>query len=293
MLRRITRILAPLRVSSTGKLAGDTGGQSIAREMAALPIEASSRGCDFCRARPPWTRTPRRNGCVPGCEPLRSFSETDAAGPVWGELTMSFRVAGLCCLAVCLCPDTGSAGKFNRVLSVGDPAPQWAPLPGVDGTSKALKNYADARLLLVVFTCNHCPVAQAYERRIIDVTRRYSKRGLQVVAISCSLLKSDNLQNMKRRARERKYPFDYLHDSSQATGRAFGATVTPHVFLLDQRRKIAYMGAVDDNRVPGQVEEHYVVDAVEALLKGQPPDVVESRQKGCPIEYRTAPESRD
>ena len=206
---------------------------------------------------------------------------------------MPLRMAGLCCLAVCLCSDVASAGKFNRALSVGDAAPAWASLPGVDGTSKALKDYADARLLLVVFTCNHCPVARAYETRIMNLTRRYSKRGLQVVAISCSLLKSDNLENMKRRSRERKYPFDYLHDGSQASGRAYGATVTPHVFLLDQRRKIAYMGAVDDNLVPDQVEEHYVVDAVEALLKGQAPEVVESRQKGCPIEYRNTVPSRD
>ncbi|MEO1997072.1 MAG: thioredoxin family protein, partial [Planctomycetaceae bacterium] len=199
---------------------------------------------------------------------------------------MTGKLAGLCCLIALVCPDAGAAGKFNRVLSVGDSAPQWAALPAVDGTRKALKDYAHARLVLVVFTCNHCPVAQAYEQRMIALARRFNNRELQLVAISCSLLKSDNLQNMKRRARERKYPFDYLYDASQGAGHAYGATVTPHVFLLDRKRRVVYMGAFDDNLVPGQVEEHYVIDAVEAARKGMRPDVVESRQKGCPIEYR-------
>ena len=187
------------------------------------------------------------------------------------------------------CPVVLTAGKFNRVLSVGDAAPRWAALPGVDGTSKSLPDYAKADLVLVVFTCNHCPVAQAYEQRIIKLARRYKKSQLQVVAISCSRLKSDNLENMKQRARDRKYGFDYLFDASQDTGRAYGVTVTPHVFLLDRKRRVAYMGAIDDNLVPEQVEEHYVVDAIEAVLKGTKPDVVESRQKGCPIDYRSSP----
>ena len=113
----------------------------------------------------------------------------------------------------------------------------------------------------------------------------------RLVAISCSRRAEDRLVRMKERRLQRNYNFDYLIDLSQKTGRRYGATVTPQFFVLNQKRKIAYMGAFDDHLEPDKVEERYVRDAVRALLAGKPVDVAESRARGCEIEYAdTSPE---
>ena len=187
---------------------------------------------------------------------------------------------------VALAGDVGAAGKakFNKVLNLGDPAPVWADLPGVDGKGHSLAEYRDAQAVVVVFTCNHCPVATMYESRLIEFAKKYEKR-VQVVAISVSRNPADGLEKMKARATEKKYPFPYVYDESQKTGREYGATATPHFFLLDGKRKIAYMGAFDDNFDADQAEKHYLSDAVEAVLAGEMPRVRESLQRGCAIDY--------
>lgn len=176
--------------------------------------------------------------------------------------------------------------KFNRVVNVGDMAPAWSGLAGVDDKAHSLVDYRDAKVLVVVFTCNHCPVAQAYESRLLDLARKYREKAVQVVAINVSLNQADSLDTMKERSRQREYPFPYLFDGSQASGRAYGATVTPHVFVLDGQRRIAYMGAFDDNMDAAEVKKNYVVDAVDALLVGKSPPVRESLQRGCGIRYK-------
>lgn len=182
------------------------------------------------------------------------------------------------------------AGKFNRVLDIGDPAPAWENLPGVDGRQHSLADLADARIVVIAFTCNHCPVAQSYQERFKEFARKYKPKGVELVAISVNLEPADGLEKMKERAAEQEYNFPYLQDPTQQIGRKYGATSTPHLFVLDKQRRIAYMGAFDDDFSDASaVQEHYVRDAVEALLAGQEPEITETRQSGCPIRYESGP----
>ena len=179
-----------------------------------------------------------------------------------------------------------TAGKFNRKLSVGDQAPDFSGLVGTDDKKHSMDDYKDSSVLVIVFTCNHCPVAKMYEDRFIAFSKQYKKKGVSFVAISCSLFPADRLEKMKRHADEKRYPFDYITDPSQQTGRDYGATVTPHVFVLDTKRRIAYLGAFDDSMNSKTVERHYVRDAVEALLAKKQIEIFETLQFGCAIEYR-------
>jgi peroxiredoxin len=174
--------------------------------------------------------------------------------------------------------------KFNKVLKIGDQAPEWADFPGVDGKTHSLGEYRDAKALVLVFTCNHCPVAKQYEERLIQFAKKHETQ-VQVVAICVSRNGADRLDKMKSRASDKGFPFPYLYDESQQSARTYGATVTPHFFVLDADRKIAYMGAFDDNFEPEKVAKHYLADAVEAVLAGNEPKVKESLQRGCAIDY--------
>lgn len=179
-----------------------------------------------------------------------------------------------------------SAARFNKKVEIGQQAPSFEDLEGVDGKQHGLGDYEDAKIVVLAFTGNECPVAQAYEQRFKQLQEEYGEKGVVFVAINCNTEKYDNLEAMKKHAAERDFNFDYLSDPSQESGKAFGATVTPHLFVLDQDRKIAYMGAFDDNMLLGEVKHHYLVDAVNALLAGKDPEVTETRQKGCGIQYR-------
>jgi peroxiredoxin len=191
------------------------------------------------------------------------------------------------CLGVLLAASSpGWAGKFNRKLNVGDAAPTFEKLPGIDGKMHSLDLYKDSKAVVIVFLCNHCPVAVAYEQRLIDFALEYQEtKGVAVIAVSVSHRPEDALDKMKEHAVAKKFPFTYIHDASQDIGRNYGATATPHVFVLDKARKVAYMGAFDDSINPGKVETQYVRDAVEAILAGKQPEIGESRQIGCAIEY--------
>lgn len=178
------------------------------------------------------------------------------------------------------------AAKFNRKVDVGDPAPVWKSLAGVDGKRHSLADEARARLVVVVFICNHCPTARQYDERLKNFVKSYTGKGVRLVAISSSRFPADRFEKMKQHAKKRGFNFPYLHDPTQAVGRQYGVTHTPQVFVLDKQRRIAYMGAIDDNAEPGKVEEHYLTDAVDALLAGKEPEVTESRQFGCELEYK-------
>jgi peroxiredoxin len=177
--------------------------------------------------------------------------------------------------------------KFNRKVNVGDPAPVWKDLPGIDGQAHSLADYKAADVLVVLFTCNHCPVARMYTDRLVEFTRTYAKREVSVVAVNCSRFPTEGIENMRKRAEEEGFNFVYLYDSTQQTGRDYGATVTPQLFVLDKQRRIAYMGAFDDNRKVAKVRRHYARDAVEAQLSGKAPEIGETRPFGCRIEYKT------
>ncbi len=184
------------------------------------------------------------------------------------------------------------AGKFNRELSVGDAAPDWTDLIGVDDRKYGLDDFK-SRFLIVVFIANHCPVAAACEERIKALAADYRDRGVDLIAMSVSQLESDRLAKMKERAQDSGFLFPYLHDGTQSVGRRYGATVTPQVFILNSERRIAYMGAIDDNwRDAKKVETHYARNAIELLLAGKIPEIRETRPIGCAIEYSNATDKR-
>lgn len=178
-----------------------------------------------------------------------------------------------------------SAAKFNRELDIGSKAPEWKDLEGVDGKKHGLAGLKKAKAVVVVFTCNHCPVAKSYEKRLIELTKKYEEQGVRVVAISVSLYEADRLDEMKKRAKEKKYNFTYLHDPSQKIGEAYGVLRTPTVFLLDKDRKVAYMGAFDDDMYEERVTESYLKDGLVAVLSGKAPEVTETKSTGCPVAY--------
>ncbi|MGB9688445.1 thioredoxin family protein [Thermogutta sp.] len=173
----------------------------------------------------------------------------------------------------------------QKGVKVGDPAPDWKGIIGVDDKEHSLADYKDAKLIVLVFTCNHCPVAKAYEDRLIALQKDYKDKGVQVIAVNVNNIPEDRLDRMKERAKEKGFNFPYIYDSSQKMGHDYGARVTPHVYVLDSERKIAYIGAIDDNIDPAKVKKHYLRDALDALLAGQTPPVAETKAFGCTIKY--------
>ncbi len=168
-------------------------------------------------------------------------------------------------------------------------APQFT-LPGVDGADHSLGDYGDAAALVVVQTCNHCPYAQAWEGRLIEIARDYAGKDVSVVAISSNDAAShpeDSFPEMAKRAEAKGYTFDYLYDESQEIARTLGAERTPEVFLYDGDRKLVYHGAIDDNRDDGAVAAHYLRDALDAVLAGNEPAVAETAAVGCTVKWRS------
>ena len=170
-------------------------------------------------------------------------------------------------------------------LKIGDAAPSWKGLVGTDAKEHSLSDFKSAKLVVLVFMCNHCPVAQAYEQRLSNLQKEYQEKGVQVVAVNVNNGDADKLDKMTERAKDKKLAYPYLYDASQKIGKDYGAKVTPHVFVLDRDRKLAYTGAVDDNMVEDKVKKHLLHDAVDSLLAGkQPPEKV-TKQFGCSIKY--------
>lgn len=181
-------------------------------------------------------------------------------------------------------------------LAIGDAAPDF-DLPGVDGHNHKLADYADAKLLLVIFTCNHCPTAQAYEQRIIELHEDYKDRGVALVAISPNDDRavrldelgytdlSDSFDEMKQRAEERGFKFPYLYDGeTQKVSLAYGVVATPQVFLFDESRKLRYEGRIDDSEVK-TVTSHDTRNALDALLAGKSVPVEQTRTFGCSTKW--------
>jgi peroxiredoxin len=190
------------------------------------------------------------------------------------------------------------AAEDFPTLPLGSPAPDFN-LPGVDGRNWALKDFADAKALVVVFTCNHCPTAQYYEERIKQIVTDYKTKGVALVAISPNDPKSvrldelgwtdlsDSFAEMKLRAKERDFNFNYLYDGdSEAVSRAYGPVVTPHAFVFDAARKLAYVGAIDDSERVQHVKKHYLRDALDALLAGKEPPVAQTKVVGCSTKWK-------
>jgi peroxiredoxin len=175
-------------------------------------------------------------------------------------------------------------------LSPGDEAVPFE-LPGVDDRRHALADYADKEAIAVVFTCNHCPYARAWEDRLIDIQADYADRGVQLVAISANDAKkypADSFPRMKERSEEKGFNFPYLYDESQEVARAYGAERTPEIFLFDKGGgTLRYHGTVDDNYDdPAAVRNHYFRDALKAVLEGRHPLTAETVPVGCTIKWK-------
>jgi peroxiredoxin len=174
----------------------------------------------------------------------------------------------------------------TKAAAVGDMAPDWKDLQGIDGKPHALADHKDAKAVVLVFTCNHCPVAKAYESRLVAFQADYKDKGVQLVAVNVNDIPEDRLDKMQERAKEAGFNFPYLFDPTQNIGRDYGATCTPHFFLLDGQRKIAYTGAMDDNMDAEKVQSRHLREAVDAVLAGKTPAQPVTQQKGCGIKWK-------
>lgn len=172
---------------------------------------------------------------------------------------------------------------------IGDTARDFN-LKNVNGKMVSLAGIKNAKGYIVVFTCNHCPYAKAYEDRIIQLHKKYAKQGYPVVAINPNdkdVSPGDSFADMKKRAKSKKFPFVYLHDDTQEIAKAYGATRTPHVYLLDKDRVVRYIGAIDDNHEEAtEVKEKYLENAIDALRDGKEVSTKETKAIGCTIKWK-------
>lgn len=182
--------------------------------------------------------------------------------------------------------------------TLGTPAPAFdlpASNPEASGDRVSLESFSDAKALLVVFTCNHCPYAIAVEDRLIDLAETFAARGLATVAISSNdaeAYPADSFENMSARAAEKGYPFPYLYDESQEVARAYVAVCTPDFFLYDAGHRLVYAGRMDDGRTtrpgrPGsEPTTRDLAEAIERVLAGEPPLAEQVPSMGCSIKWK-------
>jgi thiol-disulfide isomerase/thioredoxin len=202
--------------------------------------------------------------------------------------------AGLISTLLLLAP---AEGPMVPTLAIGSPAPEF-DLPGVDGRNYSLKDFASAKLLVIIFTANHCPTAQAYEERYQKLHDDYAPKGVAVVAISPNDPQAvrldelgytdlgDSLDDMKIRAKDKGFTFPYLYDGdTEAASRRYGPQATPHVFIFDAQRRLRFAGRVDDAENPAKTKVHDTRNAIEALLAGKPVPVETTKVFGCSIKW--------
>jgi peroxiredoxin len=199
-------------------------------------------------------------------------------------------------LALLVLPLTCFAAD-HPILPLGSPAPDFA-LPGVDGRIHKLSDYASSKLLVVVFTCDHCPNAQMYEGRVTQLYNDYKDKGVAVVAISPNDPKairideldssdvSDTLEEMKIRVAYKHLQYPYLYDGeTESVSQAYGPQASPHIFIFDQQRKLRYEGAIDDSYRIEFVKRHYALDAIDALLADKEVAVKHTGAFGCSTKW--------
>jgi thiol-disulfide isomerase/thioredoxin len=190
------------------------------------------------------------------------------------------------------------AAEEHSILPLNSPAPDF-DLPGVDGRNHTLKEFADAKVLAIVFTCNHCPTSQYYEHRIKQLVSDYTRQDVALVAISPNDPHSvrldemgwtdlgDSLPEMKLRAKHRDFNFPYLYDGDVETAsRAYGPAATPHIFIFDHTRHLRYQGAIDDSERVQHVKVAYARNAIDALLADKQPPVTQTKVVGCSTKWK-------
>jgi len=219
-----------------------------------------------------------------------------------------FRAACLVAVALIACafaaPASRADGPSVPILAIGSPAPDFC-LPGIDGQTHCLKDYASSKVLVIIFTCNHCPTAQLYESRIKQLAADYREKGVALVAIEPNNPNAvrlnemgytdvgDSLDDMKIRAAYRHFNFPYLYDGqTQSVSRAYGPSATPHVFIFDAQRKLRYQGRVDNNPREPLVTRHDAREAIDAILAGKPVAVEKTPSVGCSTKWMYKEEGR-
>ena len=214
--------------------------------------------------------------------------------------TATIRISATLLLLAAIAAD--SDAKDVERLEIGSPCPQLG-IPGVDDKDHDLSEYADAEILVVVFTCNHCPTAQAYEQRIIRLEADYRSKGVRLIAISPNDPQAvrldelgytdvgDTLEDMKYHAKRVGFRFPYLFDGeTQRVSTAFGVLATPHVFIFDRKRKLRYNGRIDDDEIKPP-KSHDARNAIDELLAGKPVSVETTRVFGCSTKWADKRES--
>ncbi len=183
-------------------------------------------------------------------------------------------------------------GVNAQSYQIGDKAADFK-LKNVDGKYVSLSDYKDAKGFILIFTCNHCPYSVAYEDRIIELDKKYKAKGFPVIAINPNdpeIFKTDSFENMIKRSNKKGFTFPYLLDEKQDVYRRFGATKTPHVFILSTKEgmhKVEYIGAIDNNyKSAEQASKHYIDDAVDALLQNKKLAVTTTKAIGCSIKSK-------
>ncbi len=182
----------------------------------------------------------------------------------------------------------------SKPLALGATIPMAATKMknAVDGKAVSIEGTKGKKGTLVVFTCNHCPYAKAWEERIVELGHSYAKKGVGSILINANdpdKAKGDKYEEMEARAKERGMQMPYAVDETSGVARAFGATVTPEAFLFDGKGKLAYHGTIDDNhKEPASVGKRYLKDALEAVSTGKAPPVTETKSLGCTIKFRKA-----
>ncbi|MFK7734401.1 MAG: redoxin domain-containing protein [Pirellulaceae bacterium] len=216
-----------------------------------------------------------------------------------------FRSFGVVLAAIALALSTNlSLAKDVKTLELGSKAPDFK-LPGVDGKEYTLASFAEAKLLVVLFTCNHCPTAQAYEQRVIDFCGKYRPLGVELVAISPNSAEAvrldelgysdlgDSLDDMKICAKDRGFNFPYLYDGeTQKASTEYGVLATPHAYVFDQERVLRYVGRIDDAEVK-EPKSHDLINAVDELLAGKPVSTPKTRVFGCSTKWADKIESAE
>jgi len=174
-------------------------------------------------------------------------------------------------------------------LEIGQAAPDF-DLPGVNGNNYSLGSFADAKLLVVVFSCNHCPYVVGSEDRMKELYAEYSPKGVAMIAINSNETENhptDSFEHMEAQAKEKGFAFPYVRDESQAVAQAYGALRTPHFYLFDAERKLRYTGRMDDNPMkPGAQTTRELLDALDALLEGADPPVTATNPIGCNVKWK-------
>ena len=172
-------------------------------------------------------------------------------------------------------------------LSIGAKAPAFE-LKGTDGKMHSLDAVKGEKGTAVVFTCNECPFSKGYEDRLISLASDFQSKGVNFVAINSNdpkIVPGDGFEFMVKRAQDKHFPYPYVIDETQNVAKAYGAKVTPHVFLLDASGKLVYRGRVDDSLEQDKIQAHDLAAALEALSTGQPIKVAETKAFGCGVKY--------